>query len=76
MSKYYQCSKCKKLKITSDIIVIEEIVCRDGDPKCNRRMRELTKDQYDHEVIQREHIDNSGPAPTDTAWMNKVNGVS
>ena len=37
---------------------------------CDRRMRDLNKDQYDHEVIQREHVENGGPAPTGTNLMN------
>lgn len=65
MPKYFQCSKCKILKSTGDTPEISEIACHD------RRMRELTQDQYDHEVIQREHVENSGPAPVDTALMLK-----
>ena len=64
--RYFQCSKCKILKTTGDIPEISEIVCH------YRRMRELTQDQYDHEVIQREYITNGGPAPKDTALMTKL----
>lgn len=89
MSHYFQCSKCKILKelddtkfetkqITQeddniiDITTIKkdnlnEIICHD------RRMRELTKDQYDHEVIQRDYIDGKGPAPSSTNLMNSLN---
>ncbi len=80
MPKYFQCSRCKKLKELPDdhfdggVIVnnimtsmikseyITETTCLEH----GRRMREFSKDQYDHEVIQREHVENSGPAPVDT----------
>ncbi len=87
--KYFQCTKCKKLiemiadKITSrtvnqtdggtiDIYSVKpenlsEIICH------GRRMRELTKDKYDHEIIQRDYIDGKGPAPVDTEHMKKLN---
>lgn len=88
MPKYFQCSKCKILKELEDtkfetkqitqeddnIINIttikkdnlNEIICHD------RRMRDLTKDQYDHEVIQREHVEHGGPAPLGTNLMNSI----
>ena len=87
MAHYFQCSKCKILKSVDDIkfetktinqddggtiditdIKIEnlsEIVCHD------RRMRELSKDQYDHEILQRDYIDNGGSIPKDTELMKK-----
>ena len=66
MSRYFQCSKDKALKTTGDTPTTEEVSAN------NRRMRELTKDQYDHEVIQREHIENAGDAPSGTVLMTEL----
>ena len=65
--KYWQCSKSKELKTTGDTPDISEIVSN------NRRMRELTKDQYDHEVLQRDYVENGGDAPVDTNEMQRFN---
>ena len=46
---------------------LSDIICH------GRRMRELSKEKYDHEVIQRNYIDNKGPAPSGTDLMNKLN---
>ncbi len=77
--KYFQCGKDKILKQIDEtdlkyqtdsefdnIKFTPDIVC------CDRRMRELNKDQYDHEVIQREYVENGGPAPNGTALMGKL----
>lgn len=74
--RYFQCSKCKTLKeldetgikyqTDSEFDSIKfnvDIICHD------RRMRELSKDQYDHEIIQREYVENGGPAPVNTKLM-------
>lgn len=74
--RYWQCSKCKKLKETDDVYSITDIKCLTKINKelCNRRMRPLSKDQYDHEIIQRNYVSNAGPAPSGTAEMIKING--
>ncbi len=77
--KYFQCGKCKILKEIDEtdikyqtdsefdnIKFTPDVVCH------SRRLRELTKDQYDHEVVQREYIENAGPAPSGTALMGKL----
>ncbi len=78
-TRYYQCSKCKRLLSFSDILktaaqITVLVKCHD------RRMRELTdsggitgKDKYDHEVIQRDYIDGKGPAPSETVLMERLN---
>ncbi len=71
-TRYYQCSKCKKLLSFSDTLkssaqITELIKCH------SRRMRELTKNQYDHEVLQRDYIENGGPEPSGTAEMERLN---
>ncbi len=86
MPHYFQCSKCKILKTVDDIKFETTVINQDGggtvditDIKpenlseivCHsRRMRQLTQNQFDHETIQREHVENSGPAPVNTALMN------
>ncbi len=78
--KYFQCSKCKTLLSLDEtaaeyqtdseldnIKLTPDIMCHD------RRMRELTEDQYDHEVLQRDYVDNGGDGPSDTAEMQRLN---
>lgn len=65
--RYFQCSKEKELKEVSDTPELSEIVCHD------RRMRELTKDQHDHEVLQRDYVENGGSGPKDTNEMQRLN---
>lgn len=69
MKKYYQCSKCKRLleklftKLNMKIVkkqgvkkkvltpgYIESITC------CNRRMRELSKEQYQSEKDRKSNV--------------------
>lgn len=64
--KYFQCSKCKKLLTVTDDYGIPKIVC-DG-----RRMRELSKDQFDHETAQRAYI-TGGAIPENTILMSELN---
>lgn len=86
MPHYFQCSKCKILKELDDTKFVTNAITQDDGGTIDitsiksenlpeiihhdRRMRELTKDQYDHEVIQREHVENGGPAPSGTNLMN------
>lgn len=64
--RYFQCSKCKELTTTaSDTPDLVDIVHHE------RRMRELTKDQFDHETDQRAYIA-GGEAPLGTALMEKL----
>ncbi len=87
--KYFQCSKDKKLLELDDskfdtnnitqtdgnsieVVTIKpanlnEIIC------CGRRMRKLTQDQYDHEVLQRDYVENGGSEPKDTNEMQRLN---
>ena len=65
--KYFQCSKCKILVSTDDTPTLPEIVHHE------RRMRELTKDQFDHETAQRDYVENGGDIPSGTALMGKLN---
>lgn len=86
--KYFQCSKGKELleledskfdtnnitqtnnnviqKVTIKPANLNEIICH------GRRMRELTKDQYDHEYLQRDYVGNGGSGPSDTAEMQRL----
>ncbi len=65
--RYFQCSKCKTLVSVSDTPTLPEIVHDE------RRMRELTKDQFDHETIQRDHVENGGDIPSGTVLMEQLN---
>lgn len=74
MTRYWQCSKDKVLKTTVDAPLIGEITC------CDRRMREFKNNshttaqaKYDHEVLQRDHIENEGPIPSGTQLMTDLN---
>ena len=65
--RYFQCSKCKVLASVSDTPELSEVVCHE------RRMRELSQDQFDHETAQRAYI-GGGDVPSGTALMGKING--
>lgn len=83
--KYFQCSKCKILKSVDDVKFETHVITRSDDSTIeiidikpefisdiachSRRMRQLTQNQFDHETIQREHVENAGPAPEDTELM-------
>ena len=78
--KYFQCSKCKILKTIDETDIKYQtyseldIIKFTPDITCHeRRMRNLTKDQYDHEIIQRDYIDGKGPAPVNTVLMTEYN---
>ncbi len=87
--RYFQCSKDKKFKeVTDDKFETTNITQDDGNQIskvviksehiaeilcCGRRMRELTEDQYDHEVLQRDYVDNGGSGPKDTKEMQRLN---
>lgn len=64
--RYFQCSKCKILVSVSDTPTLPEIVHDE------RRMRELTQDQFDHETAQRAYV-GGGSVPSGTALMGKLN---
>lgn len=86
--RYFQCSKDKKLKSLPDTYFETITITQTGGTEiekvnikseylteilcCGRRMRELSKDKYDHEVLQRDYIENGGPAPKDTELMKKL----
>ena len=64
--RYFQCSKCKILVSVSDTPTLPEIVHDE------RRMRELSQDQFDHETAQRVYV-GGGSAPSGTALMEQLN---
>lgn len=64
--RYFQCSKCKILVSVSDTPLLSEVVHHE------RRMRELSQDQFDHETAQRNYID-GGAVPSGTALMETLN---
>ena len=64
--QYFQCSECKILSSFSDTPSPSEIVCHE------RRKRELTEDQFDHETVQRAYI-GGGPVPSGTVLMGELN---
>ena len=59
--KYQTDSAFDNLKFSSDV------TCHD------RRMRELTKDQFDHETAQRDFVENGGSVPSGTNLMGLLN---
>ena len=66
MARYFQCSKCKSLSEVSDTPTLPEVVCDE------RRMKELTIDQFDHETAQRAYIA-GGAVPSGTVLMGELN---
>lgn len=65
--RYFQCSKCKVLAEVSDTPLLAEIVHHE------RRMRELSQDQFDHETAQRDYVENGGDIPSGTVLMGELN---
>jgi len=66
MIKYFQCSKCKSLKINLIAKKKTFAVC------CDRRMRSLDRLQYEHESEQRKFIDKRSSEPKNTGLMKKL----
>jgi hypothetical protein len=71
--RYYQCSKCKALLTFDDVDPSYDTPQKitTAIKHCNRRCRELTQKQYDHEIAQRAYIGGGDP-PSGTELMQEL----